>query len=105
MTFGPWLAIFCAAPPATDTLAMLEMLRQTTVGSSSVLSARASSTSGIVAPAATEGTVQVTVPLDSRGAPPAERTPVKAMPRVGGIVTDTLLTALLPVFFSRIRDG
>jgi hypothetical protein len=84
---------------------MLDRVRQTIVGSCAVLAAWASSTRARVAPAATVGTVQVTVPLDSRGEPTAERTPVQDMPRVAGTVTETPPTAELPSFVSRIRDG
>ena len=91
--------------PATVTLATLEMLRQTIVGSSAVVSARASSTRDTVPPAGTLGTDQVTVPLLSRGAPTDERTPVQTMPRVCGIVTDSPLTAPLPPLVTTIREG
>src|SRR5687768_9902041 len=105
MTLGPWLAILRTVPLPTLTLAMLEMSRHTTVGSCAVVFARASRTRASVEAAGTDGTVQVTVPPDSRAVPLAARAAVNDMPRDGGTVTDTLSTGTLLLLVSRIRDG
>src|SRR4051794_12266075 len=103
MTLGPWLANNALALPLV-TVPTLDTSRQTTVGSSAVLLARASRTSTARAPGSRALTLHVTTPPERAALPVPEEAVVQRMPRVSGSRTEKERAAL-PVLRTRNRDG
>src|SRR5689334_8711686 len=104
MTFGPWLRTLAVALP-TVTVAVLAMLRHTTVASSAKVSASASRTSAAPDPASRLGTVQLTTPPARLAVPKLALALTHSMPRVGGSWTEIPDSVPAVGFLITKRDG